>query len=243
MDTEFPGVVARPTNPTSNHRYQTMRLNVNMCKIIQLGIFICDKDGNYIPNKCCWQFNFRFDEYDDLYAVESIDLLRNSGINFEELKVNGIDFEEFGEVLTTSGIVLNPRVRWISFHSGFDFGFLIKLLTSQMLPMDEEKFYELLNIYCPNIYDIKYITKSCNDLRGGLQKISETLNVTRVGPQHQAGSDSLMTAAAFFCMAVQYFEGRLDDQKYLGVIYGLGHTGTGNGLRKVPTPLPWSPYY
>lgn len=90
MDTEFPGVVAKPTNPTSNYRYQTMRLNINMCKIIQLGIFICDKDGNYIPDKCCWQFNFRFDEYDDLYAVESIKLLKNSGINFDELKVNGM---------------------------------------------------------------------------------------------------------------------------------------------------------
>lgn len=144
MDTEFPGVVARPANPGTNIRYHTMRVNVNMCKIIQLGLFLCDKDGYYIPDKCCWQFNFRFDEKDDISAVDSIELLKTSGILFDDLKQNGIDFEDFGEIFTTSGVVLNPRVRWVSFHSGFDFGFLLKLLTNQSLPMEENSFYELL---------------------------------------------------------------------------------------------------
>lgn len=81
--------------------------------------------------------------------------------------------------------------------------------------------------YCPNIYDIKHVIKSVDELKGGLQKIAETLEVHRVGPQHQAGSDSLMTAATFFRMVRNYFEGELDDQKYLGIIYGLGVSGAG----------------
>jgi len=36
-----------------------------------------------------------------------------------------------------------------------------------------------------------------------------------------------MTAATFFKMAKNYFECELDDQKYLGIIYGLGLSGAG----------------
>lgn len=39
---------------------------------------------------------------------------------------------------------------------------------------------------------------------------------------HQAGSDSLLTAAVFFKMKEVWFGGQLDDAKYVGVLYGLG---------------------
>lgn len=37
-----------------------------------------------------------------------------------------------------------PQVRWITFHSGYDFGYLLKLLTCQSLPANEAEFFELL---------------------------------------------------------------------------------------------------
>lgn len=42
--------------------------------------------------------------------------------------------------------------------------------------------------------------KSCKNLKGGLQEVADQLELERIGPQHQAGSDSLLTGAAFFKM-------------------------------------------
>ena len=63
QDTEFPGVVARPIGSfktSSDYHYQTMRCNVDLLKIIQLGITLADEEGQF-PQECStWQFNFRF---------------------------------------------------------------------------------------------------------------------------------------------------------------------------------------
>ena len=122
----------------------------------------------------------------------------------------------------SSGLVLMPNVRWISFHSGYDFGYLIKLLTCSPLPAEEPRFFELLHTYFPAIYDIKYMMVSCDGLKGGLQKLAEDLNVERIGPMHQAGSDSLLTAQTFFELKRQWFQDYVDESKYVGFLYGLG---------------------
>lgn len=89
---------------------------------------------------------------------------------------------------------------------------------------EEPAFFDLLHTYFPCIYDVKYLMSSCEPLKGGLNKLAEDLEVERVGPMHQAGSDSLLTSATFFKMRKVFFEGRIDDAKYLGVLYGLGAT-------------------
>eukprot|EP00824_Muranothrix_gubernata_P026681 TRINITY_DN952_c0_g1_i2.p1 TRINITY_DN952_c0_g1~~TRINITY_DN952_c0_g1_i2.p1 ORF type:complete len:166 (-),score=33.35 TRINITY_DN952_c0_g1_i2:22-519(-) len=157
-----------------------------------------------------------------MYAQDSIDLLARSGIDFKKHEDFGIDVHHFGELLTSSGVVLNEDVRWISFHSGYDFGYLIKILTCKPLPADEAEFFDLMHTYFPGIYDVKYIMKSCENLKGGLNKLAEDLQVDRIGPQHQAGSDSLLTASTFFKMREVFFSGVIDDEKYLGVLFGLG---------------------
>ena len=48
--------------------------------------------------------------------------------------------------------------------------------------------------------------------------------VVRIGPQHQAGSDSLLTCATFFKMRNVFFEDKIDDIKYKNQLYGLGAT-------------------
>ncbi|KAJ1334446.1 hypothetical protein BSLG_007601 [Batrachochytrium salamandrivorans] len=207
MDTEFPGVVARPIGnfrTSSDYHYQTLRCNVDLLKIIQLGLTFSDAHGNLPPGRTTWQFNFKFSLSNDMYAQDSIDLLTKSGIDFKKNEEYGIDVEQFGELMTSSGLVLLDDVKWISFHSGYDFGYLLKVVTCQELPAEETAFFELLKLYFPCIYDIKFLMRS-----------------SRVGPQHQAGSDSLLTAKTFFKMRQLYFEDSIDDEKYLGCLFGL----------------------
>jgi CCR4-NOT transcription complex subunit 7/8 len=244
MDTEFPGVVARPIGEfrsTADYQYQLLRCNVDLLKIIQVGLTFMDEEGNTPPHCSTWQFNFKFNLTEDMYAQDSIDLLTNSGIQFKKCEDEGLDVCDFAELLMTSGVVLSDKVKWLSFHSGYDFGYLLKLLTDQNLPAEESVFFDMLRIYFPNIYDVKYLMKSCKNLKGGLQEVAEQLEIQRIGPQHQAGSDSLLTGGVFFKMREMFFEDNIDDAKYCGHLYGLGQgsnyltngtsnsTGTGNG--------------
>ncbi|CAN0574180.1 unnamed protein product, partial [Ectocarpus sp. 12 AP-2014] len=57
----------------------------------------------------------------------------------------------------------------------------------------ESDFFDLLQLYFPKIYDIKYLVSSQDGFHGGLNKLADDLKVERIGPMHQAGSDSLLT--------------------------------------------------
>lgn len=229
MDTEFPGVVVRPTMDYNSpeYPYTSMKVNVDLLKIIQLGITFANEKGEFIEGCPTWQFNFKFNLHEDCYAPESIELLKGSGIDFFQFEKRGIDVERFGELLMTSGLVLMDNVKWISFHSSYDFGYLIKVLTCSPLPDDEASFFNLLRTFFPCFYDIKYMVANIDGMHGGLQRIAELVNVNRIGPQHQAGSDSLLTAQTFFRLMETNFSGieSLDDTQK-GQLFGLGGNHT-----------------
>ncbi|KAL6012121.1 ccr4 associated factor [Asimina triloba] len=228
MDTEFPGIVLRPVGTfksTSDYHYQTLKANVDLLKLIQLGLTFSDEDGNLptcgTDKFCIWQFNFReFNPADDVFANDSIELLRQSGIDFKKNSERGVDASRFAELLMSSGIVLNDSVHWVTFHSGYDFGYLLKLLTCQNLPDTQTGFFNLIKMYFPTVYDIKHLMKFCNSLHGGLNKLAELLEVERVGICHQAGSDSLLTSSTFRKLKESFFNG--STERYAGVLYGLG---------------------
>lgn len=112
-----------------------------------------------------------------MYAQDSIDLLIRSGIDFSKNEEFGIDVNDFGELLMTSGVVLNDNIKWISFHSGYDFGYLMKVLTNKCLPAEEQEFLDLVRTFFPCIYDIKFLMKSCKNLKGGLNDLAQDLQV------------------------------------------------------------------
>lgn len=232
MDTEFPGVVARPIGEfrsNADYQYQLLKCNVDLLKIIQLGLSFMNEKGERPSGISTWQFNFKFSLNEDMYAQESIDLLQGSGIQFKQHEEEGIEPLYFAELLMTSGIVLMDEVKWVTFHSGYDFGYLLKILTNNTLPTEESEFFELIKIFFPNIYDVKYLMKSCKNLKGGLQEVAQQLEIERIGSQHQAGSDSLLTGQLFFKMREMFFEDHIDDAKYSGHLYGLGSSYVQNG--------------
>lgn len=226
MDTEFPGVVAKPLGQfrsASDYNYQTLRVNVDLLKIIQLGVTLSDAQGNRPPGVCCWQFNFRFDRGEDVYAKDSIELLVRSGIDFESHRTRGIDAQEFAELLMTSGLVLDDSVTWIAFHCGYDFAYLLKLLMNQSMPETENEFLELVALFFPVYFDVKYIMYCCDNFKGSLKALGQSLQVFRIGAEHQAGSDSLLTAATFFKLQETYLNSTaVLLEMYVNVMYGLG---------------------
>lgn len=200
MDTEFPGVIVKPTDSFKSFQeleYQSMRCNVDFLRIIQIGITLGDKDGN-VPEPCgIWQFNFKFNDKKDTFSSKSMQILQNSQIDFDKFNTCGIDVYDFARLCIPSGLVMNPAITWITFHGISDFGYFIKILTAKPLPKDHESFLKLLEIYFPNYYDIKYYTYPRSEIERGLQKIAAQLDVTRVGMEHQAGSDSYVTLKIF----------------------------------------------
>ena len=122
-----------------------MRCNVDLLKIIQLGITLADEEGQF-PQECStWQFNFRFslacviiyfslDQIlmlsfvlcvfllffmrfsEDMYPPDSVEQLQKAGIEFQKHEEYGILPNDFAELMITSGLVLAPETKWISFH-------------------------------------------------------------------------------------------------------------------------------
>ena len=220
MDTEFPGIIVRAQGDVRDPQYQTIRSNVDRLKLIQVGITLSDSEGNFPPEISTWQFNLKFDLKVDTYSEDSIQLLKSSGIDFDLHLRDGIEPLDFAELFTVSGLVLNEDIVYITFHSGYDFAYLLKSLTCQKLPETQNGFYQLLRLYFPAFYDLKHVVRGIDQYRGGLNRMAEELGIKRVGRTHQGGSDSLVTLEAFFKLKNDYFDGE-SLKEHLNIICGL----------------------
>jgi CCR4-NOT transcription complex subunit 7/8 len=86
------------------------------------------------------------------------------------------------------------------------------------------EFFSMMEIWFPMIYDIKVLMQSRNNnFGGGLNEFADFLQVVRIGPQHQAGSDSLLTALTFFELVKKHLPGLLEEgeNECVGRVYGL----------------------
>jgi CCR4-NOT transcription complex subunit 7/8 len=134
---------------------------------------------------------------EDMYAPDSYDLLRAAGLDFPRHEEFGIHPSEFAELLITSGLVLSEDTKWITYHrfivstwcvagkldeisphSGYDFGYFLKLLTAKALPFHESEFHQILTIWFPSILDVKHIHRIIDkNFKGGLKDVADQLQV------------------------------------------------------------------
>ena len=221
MDTEFPGIVYSLTSITDDFYYKSLKLNVDSLKLIQLGITLSNSKGETPKPYHTWQFNFEFDFSKDKFSQSSIKLLISSGINFENLKNNGINHKKFFEILKNSGLVLNPKIYWVSFHGSYDFAYLLNNLMGNSLPKNENEFMNILGAFFPNYYDIKILVKEKYNLQGSLNKLADYLNVVREGKMHQAGSDSLVTIKVFWKLIKSRLVSCEEMSEYKNILFGI----------------------
>ncbi|KAI0013631.1 ribonuclease H-like domain-containing protein [Xylariaceae sp. FL0662B] len=271
MDTEFPGIVGRPMGAfrgKSDYHYQCLRVNVDLLKVIQIGISLFNEKGetpaeraNASPTEVgpngrrhanqaqvplAWQFNFKFSLKDDMYNQTSIESLQQAGIDFNLLERDGIDPKKFASLFIVSGFVCYDNVKWLSFHGGYDFGYLTKLLSDKKLANDESEFDKVMRKWFPTPYDVKHLMKYAVKLhnsgiltptdptsaeimqkfeqKSGLESIADALKIKRVGAAHQAGSDSLLTGRVFFQLRERIYNGEIADD-HVGKVWGLGFSG------------------
>ena len=222
MDTEFPGIKYPCPVVSEDFYYKFTKVNVDRLKLIQLGITLTNDKGEYPSNICTWQFNLSFDCEKDQHSKDSITMLYNSGIDFNLMKNKGIPHSLFAEYLIVSGLVLNEKITWICFNGSSDFAYLLKYLINDYLPEDEKCFIELIDLYFPNLYDIKFLVNDNEAYKGGLNKLAKELNVERNGEIHQAGSDSQVTSDVFFRLVWNNIINSNELTEGKNIIYGIG---------------------
>jgi CCR4-NOT transcription complex subunit 7/8 len=168
MDTEFPGFcINNPDVSQKDSAYRFIKANVDALKVIQIGITLSDKDGNFPEPICTWQFNLKFDLKTDRFSASSIELLKNAGINFNNLLEFGIEPIRLAELFTSSGLLFNEDVYWVTFHGAFDFAYLMKLLSNQNLQSSLDSFNITMKLYFPNSLDLKVISNDIYEKRNG----------------------------------------------------------------------------
>jgi CCR4-NOT transcription complex subunit 7/8 len=233
MDTEFPGVIHHP-GPSSKHpaaltpaeRYALVKSNVDALHLIQVGLAFAPTPSS--PPAVAFQVNLReFDPRVHRHSPDSVRLLAASGLDLAAHRARGVPARAFAALLVSSGLVCgNPGVAWVTFHSAYDFAYLVKTLMGRKLPRSLPEFLRYVRVYFgTEVYDVKHMMRFCGGgagLFGGLERVAAALQVRRAaGRCHQAASDSVLTWDTFRQMKRLYFaeEGAL--QLCAGVLYGL----------------------
>ncbi|TVT99975.1 hypothetical protein EJB05_54626, partial [Eragrostis curvula] len=205
VDTEYPGAVHRPaagkreSQLTADERYALVKANVDELPIVQLGVTICDAQGNLPrgvdlagrPVELAWEVNFSdFDVRRDRHVPESAAFLRSQGIDFDLARAHGVASAAFKDKLLA--VLPAPARRealtWAAFGGAYDLAYLVKMLADgQPLPETREAFMaRVRELLGGRVFDAKHMAENCGrgDLRGvGLRGVAANLGVPRHFPE------------------------------------------------------------
>ena len=170
INVESAGTLARPIGKfrgKKDYIYQTIRVNVDLFNIFKVGISLCDEFGNKPENTfSTWQLHMKVDPENEMVPSEFLDFLDAASTIPEtmstQLKTTGIDLKEFAVRLTDSGLLMNSNIVWIAHSGGYDFAYLLRLVTDKPLPNNKIEFFSNVNVYFPNYYDLDLINQRLN---------------------------------------------------------------------------------
>jgi len=230
---EFPGLCLTPLGTFFSREqfcYQQLIANVNTLKPIQIGFtFVSElQNSSDTSQLAVYQFNLHFDLTEDMFTEDSIKAYEGAGFNFQKHNSEGIRLLDFGELLTTSGLIAS-KLQWASFHSAFDFGFLTRSLCGGALPPDIRVFYKWFRKFFSSALDIKQLLRHPTLARKGLkpgmslQEVADHLKINRWGQRHAAASDSMLTARVFLQLKNEFQPAWEEVARQAnGVIYAIG---------------------
>ncbi|XP_074587616.1 putative CCR4-associated factor 1 homolog 8 [Curcuma longa] len=248
FDTEFSGFLRFTARHASEEeRYSDLKYNVDNLRIIQLGISLFDASGRQPMPRVAWQINFSdFDPGVDSCSSESMRLLKNSGINLQRNRREGVSSVRCAALLREK-LFDHHSGSFVTFHGSYDVGYLMKMLTGgKPLPETLSEFVTAAStIFCGRLYDLKYMARFCHGLHGGelgLMKLASLLNVEADGVAHQAGFDSLVIGLSFHKMRQRWV---VEEDRDSMILYGLQstcqkikNTSSNNPLRRPTMILP-----
>lgn len=259
VSTEFIGTLARPIGNFSSkedYHYQTMRSNVDILNPVQLGISLSDANGNKPDNEpSTWQFNFEFDTNKEMISAESLELLRNSGINFENHRTLGIDKFEFAQLMTDSGLIMDSNTTWITFHAAYDLGFLVHILMNDMMPSTRDDFEWWVHKFMPNLFDLNLIYKMIRDFKNpqqaqappkySLTTVGDEIGIPRFPIFTTTGGQALLMLLSFCYlskMSMHKLPDGTDFTQYKNIIYGINEDqsqvpGRVQAQTQIPIPI------
>ena len=113
----------------------------------------------------------------------------------------------------SSWVLSDKNRRWVTFGGGYDFGYLIKMLTGKNLPEKLQDFSEHLKEFFPVVYDIQHVMQ----YPFHVINLAEDLRVMRFGNNHL--SDSLLKSRIFVKLKELHSEKRFED--HAGVLFSL----------------------
>ncbi|KAJ4837352.1 hypothetical protein Tsubulata_008331, partial [Turnera subulata] len=243
VDTEFPGCLRRtPRLAGDDVRYADMKYNVDNTRLLQLGLTLSD-DGNR-GAFMSWEFNFAFDLGKESYNEDSVRFLKKNGIDFDKLRSDGINWDEFRQEFAAL-LPWHRNLTWVTFHGSYDLAYLLKLVTNNkpLPPALPDFTRDLPAILGGRIIDLKRSAQFFHQLKNGelgLEELGRLLQVERPagGGAHNAGSDSLLTALVFHRMRCRRFP------IVHGCLYGLsaplatppGRANLSAATHSTPTP-------
>jgi CCR4-NOT transcription complex subunit 7/8 len=248
VDTEYPGTVHRPPagtregDLTSDDRYALVKANVDELPMVQLGLTLCDAQGNLpivfvdcnidcpVPMERAWEINFSdFDVHRDRHAAQSVEFLRSQGIDFDRARACGVSSAAFKDKLVE--VLAAPRgddeLTWVTFGGAYDLAYLVKMLSDgQPLPETRKEFMDRVRaLLGVRVFDAKYMAENCGraDLRGvGLRAVAANLGMPRpiVEPSFLAGPKSL-TACRIHTIMRMHVLSQEDVAACQGIVDGL----------------------